>query len=114
MRRQRLLTPAQRAAAGNWSNQMSKTYSTKSNALRAARAELGATAQSGVDFELVFVEGGVTYERIVAQPGVVDVVGYLAAGIPAQAIDKGEDFNLHCEDHGHFQTAEVRIAAAKA
>src|SRR3954451_12991044 len=93
---------------------MSKNYSTKSNALRAARAEFGSTAQSGVDFELVFLANGVTYERIEKEPEVADVVGYLASGIPAVATDKGEDFNLHVEDRRIFTESAARATEAKA
>ena len=42
-----------------------KTYSSRSNAKRAARAELGSDAQEGMDFHVVHVEGSFTWERIV-------------------------------------------------
>ncbi len=41
------------------------SYSSKSNAIRAARKELGSDAQNGMDFRVVPVEGGFTWERVI-------------------------------------------------
>src|SRR4051812_29116119 len=64
---QRLLIPGARETPATRSNPMTKTYSNKSNTIRAAKAVLGETAQPGVDFELIFRVDGWTFESIEAQ-----------------------------------------------